>query len=73
MDLANNDFFGAYAFGTGGAFDPLTTFATPAALFAKTDFVRARFIDFTAVPEPGTLALVSFAMAGLAASRRRKP
>jgi len=71
-DAAINDFYGAYAFGTGGVFEPRTTFATPGTLFANTDFVRARFIDYTEIPEPGTLALVGFAFAGLAASRRRK-
>lgn len=69
------DFFGSYAFGTAGSFGPWSTFATSAGLFTDTDFVRARFIDYTDVapiPEPGTLALVGVAaLAGFA--RRRHP
>jgi hypothetical protein len=71
-DATNNDFYGAYAFGSGGIFGSLTTFATAGTLFGNTDFVRARFINYTEIPEPGTLYLIGIALAGLAFSRRRK-
>jgi hypothetical protein len=77
-NTANNDFFGAYAFGTGGVFGSFSTFATPGALFTDTDFVRSRFIAFTAlpepVPEPSTLLVVAsgFATWGAMVWRRRR-
>jgi hypothetical protein len=73
-DVSNGDFYGAYAFGTGGVFDAPSAFATPGSLFAIDDFVRGRFIDFTALPapEPTTLALLGVGLAALGATRRRK-
>lgn len=75
-DASTDDFFGSYAFGTAGTFGPLTTFSTPGSLFATDDFVRGRFIDFTALPnaapEPTTLALLGVGFLGLSAIRRRK-
>ena len=70
-DIANNQFFGGYAFGTGGTFGPVTTFTAPGELFTQSDFVRGRVLAFTAVPEPVTGALVGLALLALNWSRRR--
>lgn len=74
-DIANNEFFGAYAFGTAGTFGPVTTFAAPGELFTQSDFVRGRVLAFTAVaavPEPVTGALVGLALLALGWTRRRQ-
>jgi len=71
-DASNNDFFGEYAFVSGGNAGPVTEFPIPASLFVDTNFVVGRFQVNTAVPEPTTLALLGLGLAGLGFSRRRK-
>lgn len=71
-NASNNDFFGAYAFGSGGVFEPFVEFQTPGALFTNTEFVRAQFIVAAAVvPEPAMSTLFFLGLAGLAVARRR--
>lgn len=68
---ANSDsFFGAYAFGSGGIFDPMTQFATAGQL--DSTFYRGQLIAFSAVPEPTGVMLLGLAMACLICSQRRR-
>jgi hypothetical protein len=71
-NTSNDNFFGEYAFCTSGICGAFTPFSTPGALFTDTSFVRGRFIDFTAVPEPATISLLGLAALASLASRRRR-
>ena len=74
--LTDNNFNASYAFGTGGTFDQFTQFGNPGALFTNTNFVRAQFQVFTAlpakIPEPTTFALLGIGLLGLLIPHRRK-
>lgn len=72
QDAASSRFFGAYALGSGGDFGAFTSIGSSDALFANTDFARARFIAYSEIPEPGTWALVAAAALAAGASRRRR-
>jgi hypothetical protein len=67
------NFYGAYAYCRSGVCrdEDFIAFGTPFAL-ARTNFVIGSFVAFSAIPEPGTLGLLGFGLAGLAAARRRK-
>jgi len=72
-DASNDHFYGSYAFGNGGAFDPFTQLDTSGDLFRDATFVRGRFLAFTAIPEPAPLALMLVAaVVGLLTRRRAR-
>lgn len=78
LNLANDNFFGSFAYVTGGGAGSSTQFLLPGLGFQGEEFVRARFFASqdlpVVVPEPGTAWLVGFAglllMMGI---RRRAP
>jgi hypothetical protein len=71
-DINNDDFYASYSYLNDGSVVGGDTFATPIRLFQGEQYVRAEFHAFESlsVPEPGTLALLSLGVFGLAAVRR---
>jgi hypothetical protein len=72
-DAGSNNFFGSFAFVSGGVIGASTQFLTAAQLFDGENFVRAEFNVsdgfLVAVPEPGSFALFGFGLAALGVVR----
>ena len=73
-DANSPNFYGAYAYCNNGVCndEDFKVFDTPLAMFETTDFVRGRFIAFSAVPEPDAFFVIGLGLAGLVALRRRR-
>lgn len=74
VNYTNKNFYAEFAYLNGGSLVGFGSFNTPIALFNGEDFVRAEFIAFeeTAVPEPGTLALIGLGLSAFVVARRRR-
>jgi hypothetical protein len=77
FSAVGGDFFGSYAYVTGGIVGPRSTFTQGAQMFQGENFVRAEFNVsdgfFVAIPEPSTTSLMLCALGALGmAARRRK-
>jgi hypothetical protein len=71
-DLGNNLFFASYRFLDNGVDIGSGSFATGISLFDGENFVRAEFIAFQSVPEPGVVwLLVPALLVGAGLARRR--
>jgi hypothetical protein len=72
-DLASNLFYASYRFFDGGVDTGGGSFATGIAMFDGENFVRAEFIAFQEVPEPGVVGLlVPGLLIGIGLARRRR-
>jgi hypothetical protein len=72
-DLANNLFFASYRFLDNGVDTGGGSFATGIEMFDGENFVRAEFIAFQSVPEPGVVSLlVAGLLLGAGLMRRRR-
>jgi hypothetical protein len=72
-DLANNLFFASDRFLAGGVDIGSGSFATGIEMFDGENFVRAEFIAFQSVPEPGVIwLLITGLLLGAGLTRRRR-
>jgi hypothetical protein len=72
-DLDSNLFFASYRFFDGGVDTGGGSFATGIVMFDGENFVRAEFIAFQSVPEPGVIwLLVPGLLVGAGLARRRR-
>jgi hypothetical protein len=72
-DLGSNLFYASYRFLDGGLDIGGGSFATGIAMFDGENFVRAEFIAFQSVPEPGVVSLlVTGLLLGAGVARRRR-
>jgi hypothetical protein len=71
-DAGSNGFTGSYAFLQAGNEIGGGTFQTQAFLFVGESTERARFVAFSGVPEPGTLALLGLGAFAFGLARRRR-
>jgi len=67
-------FTASYAFGDGGVFGNPIPLAGAGTIFNGEDWTRAAFraLETETVPEPGTISMLLFGLAGLGLMRRRK-